>query len=220
MCKGNLIKIELTNVNREDATPLPNWLEPEQHQVQTVHPRGYDSAELLAIRERVKHDNRLKILLLNACKIIRRLRLNKQGSRGGINKNRELHQSHKLSRGIGCNNLIKIDFHLNHVLHWLTNDKLVVSLANVQSVRRKDSILYDHLHLVKCDISVIRETWLRDDKAEVVQVQCSDLCINEYNFFTSNHKDWPGGDLGLVVSKDVSTKLLEEGAKTSFQYAK
>ena len=36
----------------------------------------------------------------------------------------------------------------------LTNDKLVVSLANVQSIRRKDSILYDYLHSVKCDISV------------------------------------------------------------------
>ena len=77
MCKGNLIKIELINLNREDVTPLPNQLEPEQHQVQTVHPIRYNNAELQAIRERVKHDNRLKILPLNAYKIIRRLRLNK-----------------------------------------------------------------------------------------------------------------------------------------------
>ena len=51
MCKGNLIKIELTNINREDMTPLPKWLEPEQHQVQTGHPIRYDIAELLANRE-------------------------------------------------------------------------------------------------------------------------------------------------------------------------
>ena len=50
--KGNLIKIELTNVNREDQTTLSNCLEPE-HQVQTVHPIRYDSVELLPIRERV-----------------------------------------------------------------------------------------------------------------------------------------------------------------------
>ena len=85
--------------------------------------------------------------------------------------------------------MIKIDFHLNHILHWLTNDKLVVSLTNVQSIRRKDSILYGYLHSVKCDISVVTETWLRDDKAEAVWVQCWDLCINEYNFFTSNSKN-------------------------------
>ena len=39
---------------------------------------------------------------------------------------------------------------------------------------------------------------------------------------TSSHqivKDQPGGGLRLV-HKDLSTKLLEEGAKTSFQYAK
>ena len=76
MCTENLIKSELTNENGEDATPLPNQLEPE-HQVQTVHPIRYDNADLLAIRERVKHDKRLKILPLNACKIVRRLRLNK-----------------------------------------------------------------------------------------------------------------------------------------------
>ena len=168
LCKGNLIKIERTNANEEDVTPLPNQLEPEQHQVQTVHPIRYDSAELLAIRERVKHDNRLKILPLNACKIIRRLRLNKQGTRKGINKHKELHWSHKLSRGIGCDNLIKIGSALNHVLHWLTNDKEVVSLANGQSIKRKDSTLYGHLHSVKCDISDITETWLRDDEAEAV----------------------------------------------------
>ena len=220
MCKGNLIKIELTNVNREDVTPLPNHLDPEQHQVQTVHPIRYDSAELLAIRERVQHDKRLKILLLSACNIIRRLRLNKWCTRRGISKHKELHQTHKISRGIGCNNLIKIDFHLNHVLHHLTNDKLVVSLANVQSIRRKGSILYGYLHSVKCDISVVTETWLRDDEAEAVWVQCSNLCINEYNFLTSNYKNWPGGGLRLVLCKDFSTKLLEEGAKTSFQYAK
>ena len=96
----------------------------------------------------------------------------------------------------------------------------MVSFTNVQSIRRKDSILYDHLHSVKCDISVITETWLRDDEAEAVWVQWSALCINEYNFFTSNCKDQPGGGLGLVICKDFSTKLLEEGAKTSFQYAK
>ena len=45
--------------------------------MQTIHPIRYDSAELLAIRERVKHDNRCKILLLTAWKIIKRLRLNK-----------------------------------------------------------------------------------------------------------------------------------------------
>ena len=96
----------------------------------------------------------------------------------------------------------------------------MVSLANVQSIRRKDSILYGHLHSVKCDISVVTETWLKDDEADTDWVQCSELYINEYNFFTSNHKDQPGGGLGLVVHKDFSTKLLEEGAKPSFQYVK
>ena len=97
---------------------------------------------------------------------------------------------------------------------------LVVSLANVQLIRRKDSILYGYLHSIKCDISVVTETWLRDDKADNAWIQRSDLCINEYNFFISDQKDRPGGGLGLIVHKNYSTKLLEEGAKSSFQYAK
>ena len=47
----------------------------------------------------------------------------------------------------------------------------VVSLANVQSIRRKDSILYGYLHSVKCDISVVTETWLRDDKVDDAWLQ-------------------------------------------------
>ena len=32
---------------------------------------------MLAIKDNVKHDNRLEVLLLDACKIIRRLKLNR-----------------------------------------------------------------------------------------------------------------------------------------------
>ena len=65
------------------------------------------------------------------------------------------------------------------------------------------------------------ETWLRDEEAEAVWVQCSDLCINEYNFFTHQIVKTDQEEvLRLVVNKDFSTILLEEGAKTSFQYAK
>ena len=67
---------------------------------------------------------------------------------------------------------------------------------------------------------MVTETWLRDDEADDVWIQSSDICINEYNFFISNWKDTPAGGLGLIVHKDYPTKLLEEGAKTSFQYAK
>ena len=67
---------------------------------------------------------------------------------------------------------------------------------------------------------MVTETWLRDDEADDVWLQSSDLCINEYDLFKSNWKDRPGGGLGLTVHKDYSTKLLEEGSKTSFQYAK
>ena len=95
-----------------------------------------------------------------------------------------------------------------------------MSLANVQSIRRKDSILYGYLHSTKCVISVVTKTWLRDDEADDAWLQSSNLCINEYNLFKSNWKDRPGGGLGLIILKDYSTKLLEEGSKTSFQYAK
>ena len=50
MYKGKLIKIELTSINGEDMTPLPNQLEPE-HRVQTVHLIRKESAELPAIKE-------------------------------------------------------------------------------------------------------------------------------------------------------------------------
>ena len=67
---------------------------------------------------------------------------------------------------------------------------------------------------------MVTETWLRDDEADDAWIHSLDLCINEYTFFISNQKDRSGGGLGLIVHKDNSTKLLEEGAKTSLQYAK
>ena len=82
--KGNLI--ELTNLDKDDVRPLPNRLELEQHvhmvqtaqMVQKDHLIRYDRSELLVIKDKVKHDNRLKILLLDACKIIRRLKLTEE----------------------------------------------------------------------------------------------------------------------------------------------
>ena len=77
--------------------------------VQKDHPIRYDRSELLVIKDTVKNDNRLKILLLGACKIIRRLKLNRRGTRGGIKNWKKLHRSNRLPRGIGHDNLIKIN---------------------------------------------------------------------------------------------------------------
>ena len=67
---------------------------------------------------------------------------------------------------------------------------------------------------------MVTETWLGDDEADDAWLQSWDLCINEYDFFKSNQNDRLGGGLGLIVHKDYSTRLLEEGSKTSFQYSK
>ena len=94
---------------------------------------------------------------------------------------KKLHRSNRLPRSIGHDNLIKIDCCLNHVLHRLNNDMFLVSLAYAQLIR-KHSILYGYLHFIKCYISVVTETWLRDYKADDAWIQSLDLCINEYNW--------------------------------------
>ena len=53
--------------------------------VQKDHPIRYDRSELLSIKDKIKHDNKLKILLLDACKLFRKLKLNRRGTRGCIN---------------------------------------------------------------------------------------------------------------------------------------
>ena len=89
---GNLI--ELKSLDR-DARSLPNQLELQVHTVQTVqtvqkdHSIRYDRSQLLTIKDKVKQDNRLKILLLDVCKIIRRLKLNRRRTREGI-KNQKI----------------------------------------------------------------------------------------------------------------------------------
>ena len=88
--RGNLIEMISLDI---DVRSLPNQLELEQQQVHTVqtvqtvqkdNPVRYGISELLAVKDKVKQDNRPKILLLDTCKIIRRLKLNRQGTRGGI----------------------------------------------------------------------------------------------------------------------------------------
>ena len=74
--RGNLI--DLTSSDR-DVRSLPNQWELEQqvYTVQTVqivqkdHPIRYDRIEVLVIKDKVKQDSRLKILLLGAYKIIK-----------------------------------------------------------------------------------------------------------------------------------------------------
>ena len=94
---------------------------------------------------------------------------------------------------------------------------LRLTVTNLQSIKNKDTNLLDHLVENRTKICIATETWLTEyDK---IWLECCDLSKNGIQIQSVNGKNRRGGGLALISTINIKIKLLENGEKSSFEYA-
>ena len=106
----------------------------------------YNNNRLLQIKNEMVKDKRYKRLDIDTIKIIRKHRLNRRGQRGGQRK----HKQGKVELG---SLIININEDTTQ-LQVNSSSNIKVTLANIQSIRNKDLLLYDYLQSNNSDICI------------------------------------------------------------------
>ena len=114
----------------------------------------YTIDQLLEVRKRVNKEICLRRLNPDTYKVIRKLRLNRQGKREGV-KN--------FTRPSSCNQELLVkppqkDQYLHKPSKFFN-----LSTINAQSIKAKENIIHDTLVSHRIEVCLITETWLRSD---------------------------------------------------------
>ena len=136
------------------------------------------------------------------------------GKRGGV----KLHQAILTrKRSVNINNTIqcKVEGLINCDKELRKN--LGLTVINIQSIKSKDTNLLDHLVENKTDICIVTETWLNED--DKIWLECCDISKNGFQIQSVNRKNRRGGGLAITSTTSIKIKLLENGEKSSLEYA-
>ena len=118
----------------------------------------YNKVKLYSIADKVRSDPRYKVFYHKTCNNIRKLKLNRRGCRGGVRMKSHLDIIYPISSN--KENLISINTETQEVIP--NHCSLCICLANIQSVKNKQLILYQYLVESNINLCVLTETWLRD----------------------------------------------------------
>ena len=94
-----------------------------------------------------------------------------------------------------------------------------VTLANIQSIRNKDLILYDYLQSNDSDICILTEIWLQNCDNDEIWLEMTDLNKSVFKMGVSNRTNRLGGGLAIITKSQLGQHKIVEGQKKSFQYA-
>ena len=138
---------------------------------------------------------------------IRQIGINSR--RRGVRARRKFQESRFKQTKINKQNLISIPRTSTKSTFELKFGTVNAMLLNNYSLSILEKIL-DH----KLDILLITETWINDEKSDVL----GDLNSNGYTFKNVPKEDHKGGGIGLLFSDHLQIKNLSHDNLTSFQY--
>ena len=172
----------------------------------------YNHDNLVQINEEMVKDKRYKRLDLDTLKTIRKYRLNKRGQRRGQKR----HKQGKVE--LESLTIVNINEDKAH-LQVNSSSNIKVTLANIQSIKNKDLILYDYLQCNDTDICILTETWLKNTDGNEIWLDMTDLNKNEFKIVVSNRINQLGGCIAIITKSHLGQHKLDESQKQSFQYA-
>ena len=154
---------------------------------------------------KMKNDYRFSVLNPFTVKIIRRLRLNKQGCRGGRRKN-------SLWRKMGVNNnmLVSVPITKKIPLKNKENTHIQMSLLNAQSIWGKDGAIVEHFLSNNISMAIIMESWLQNTEEDACRLSTSEFCTSLFSAIPSNRQYRKGGGILLVHKKSYKANLIDE----------
>ena len=176
----------------------------------TLMPKMYSAKELKAIRTTCQHDQRLKILPFGAIRRIKELKLNHKRRRGRRNK----WNTRIPFRQYGCNpnNIITI----KKQGHKPENN-IIFGTCNIQSVKPKELQVSDLVNDYSLDFLILTETWLSNKHMQ--WKDCTTLNKDGLSLSTADRIRRKGGSLALIHKTAYKTKLLNKGARPTFEHA-
>ena len=193
---------EVSKVTRGDTRSYPDHL-------------TYNHDELVEIGTKMKKDYRCAVPSPSTVKTIRRLKLNRQGCRGGRRK-----IQHRGQCGVNENMLVPVPIIKKIPLKNKDNTHIWMSLLNAQSVHGKDGAIVEYLLSNNISMAIIMESWLQNNEEDACRLSTSEFCTGLFSAVPSNRQDRRGGGILLVHKKSYKVKLVEEVFTRSFQAAK
>ena len=176
----------------------------------TLMPKMYSAKELKAIRTTCQYDQRLKILPFGAIRKIKELKLNRKRRRGRRNK-----QNTRIPfRQYGCN--------LNNIITIKKQGRkpennIIFGTCNIQSVKPKELQVSDLVNDYSLDFLILTETWLSNKHMQ--WKDCTTLNKDGLSLSMANRIGRKGGGLALIHKTVYKTKLLNKGARPTFEHA-
>ena len=111
----------------------------------------YNNNKLLQIKKEMVKDKRYKRLDTDTIKTIRKYKLHRTGQRGWQRKHKQVK--------VELRSLITININEDTTQAEMNNSSNIkLTLANMQSIRNKDLLLYDYLQSNNSDICILTET--------------------------------------------------------------
>ena len=169
---------------------------------------GLHSNNYQHVRQQCGQDIRFRRLNLVVCRTIRKLRLNRRGSKGG--KQRQQYQNQRPSRHL-------VPIPITMPVYKCSTAYMTLSTVNTHSVQGKDTLLMDYLLDNKIDFSVLTETWLND--THEIWLQASEFNKSGYEIINVNRQGTKHGGIAMVCKSCLKPRLVKGGAYRSLEYA-
>ena len=141
----------------------------------------------------MKSDYQFSVLDPSTVKIIRRLRLNKQGHRGGKRK-----KSHWRQIGVNDNMLVPVPITKKIPLRDKKNTHIWISLLNAQSIWDKGRAIVNYLLSNNINMAILTESWLQNTAEDACRLSTSEFCTDLFSGIPSNRQDRIRGGILLV----------------------
>ena len=139
----------------------------------------YNNNKLLQIKKEMVKDKRYKRLDTDTIKTIRKYKLNRRGQRGGQRKHKQVK--------VELRSLITININDDTTQVEMNNSSNIkLTLANMQSIRNKDLLLYDYLQSNNSDLCILTETCLQNCVNDDIWLEMTDLNKNGLKMGVSN----------------------------------
>ena len=136
----------------------------------------YNHDKLVEIGIKMKKDYRCAVLSPSSVKYIRRLRLNRQGHRGGRRKN-----LHWRQKGVNNNMLIPVPITKKIPLKNKDNTHIRMSLLNAQSICGKDGAIVEYFLSNNFSMAIIMKSWLQNNEEDACRLSASKFCTSLFS---------------------------------------
>ena len=217
-CKISEPNRKLTKPDLSALTASENVNKPQNHDKLLQHDiKTYNKDFLLKQSDIVRNNIALHKLKPEICWNIQDLNLRRRGKRCGVRL--RMHLDIIRPDKSNYDNLIPV------IIQAEPEDNIKakyfnISLLNAQSIRNKDSIIHHQISQDNIDAIVFIETWLTESDGDKVWIGVTELQTTNYKLYSCPRKNKRGGGIALCTRPTYKVRLISEGEKSTFQYAK